>query len=66
MNGKEVTSRLAIYTVKKTIVSQPAKNRLILHSDQGSQFTLKKFVELCKSVNITQSMSKTGYSYVML
>jgi transposase InsO family protein len=64
LNGKEITSELAINTVKKALASQPTtRGQLILHSDQGSQFTSKEFVEFCESVNITQSMSKAGYPY---
>ena len=64
INGKEITSDLAIRTVKKALSAQPAvREQLILHSDQGSQFTSKEFVEFCESVHITQSMSKAGYPY---
>lgn len=64
MNGKEITSKLAINTVRKALASQPLlKGELILHSDQGSQFTSKEFVEFCETVQITQSMSKAGYPY---
>jgi transposase InsO family protein len=64
LNGKEITSELAINTVKKALALQPALHgQLILHSDQGSQFTSKAFVEFCESVHITQSMSKAGYPY---
>ena len=62
--GKEITSQLAIKTVKKALKSQPKiKDSLILHSDQGVQFTSKEFTDFCKSVHITQSMSKAGYPY---
>ena len=58
------TSNLAIRTLQKALESQPPiKGGLILHSDQGSQFTSKAFVEFCESVNVTQSMSKAGYPY---
>lgn len=36
---------------------------LILHSDHGSQYTSKAFVEFCESVHVIQSMSKAGYPY---
>ncbi|MGN8833731.1 transposase, partial [Selenomonas montiformis] len=36
---------------------------LILHSDQGAQFTSREFTEFCESAGITQSMSKAGYPY---
>lgn len=41
----------------------PAKGGLILHSDQGSQYTSKAFIEFCESVHVAQSMSKAGYPY---
>jgi transposase InsO family protein len=64
LNGKEITGDLAIRTVKKALSLQPAiKEQLILHSDQGSQFTSKEFIEFCESIHITQSMSKAGYPY---
>ena len=51
-------------TLKKALESQPVlKGELILHSDQGSQFTSKAFVEFCESVHVTQSMSKAGCPY---
>ena len=39
------------------------KEGIIVHSDQGSQYTSKAFIEFCKSVHVTQSMSKAGYPY---
>ena len=61
---RHITSDLAIRTLQKALESQPAmKGELILHSDQGSQFTSKAFVEFCESVHVTQSMSKAGYPY---
>ena len=64
ITDKNITSDLAIRTLKKALNSQPYRQKdLILHSDQGSQFTSKDFVEFCESVNITQSMSKAGYPY---
>lgn len=55
---------LTINTLKKAQSSQAIpRNGLILHSDQGSQYTSKAFVEFCESVNLTQSMSKTGHPY---
>jgi len=52
LNGKEITSELAISALKKAIVSQPKlKTGLILHSDQGSQFTSEAFTDFCKLVN---------------
>lgn len=64
ITDRHITSDLAIRTLQKALDSQPAvKGELILHSDQGSQYTSKAFVEYCKSVHVTQSMSKAGYPY---
>lgn len=64
ITDKKITSDLAIRTVKKALEMQPAvKAGLILHSDQGTQFTSKDFIDYCKSVGITQSMSRAGCPY---
>ena len=64
ITDRHITSDLAIRTLQKALDSQSAiKNGLLLHSDQGSQFASRAFVEFCKSVHITQSMSKAGYPY---
>lgn len=64
ITDRNITSDLAIRTLKKALDSQPKiQGELILHSDQGVQFTSKEFTEFCKENNITQSMSKAGYPY---
>lgn len=64
ITDRSITSDLAIRTVQKALASQPKiQGELILHSDQGSQFTSKAFIEFCDSVHVTQSMSKAGYPY---
>ncbi len=64
ITDRHITSDLAIRTLQKALDSQPAiKGELILHSDQGSQYTSKAFEEFCESVHVTQSMSKAGYPY---
>lgn len=64
LNGKEITAELAINTLKKAINSQSKlSEELILHSDQGSQYTSKDFINFCELVNIKQSMSKAGYPF---
>ena len=61
ITDRQITSDLAIRTLQKALDSQPAlKGELILHSDQGSQYTSKAYVEFCESVHVTQSMSKAG------
>ncbi len=64
ITDRHITSDLAVRTLQKALDSQPAiKGGLILHSDQGSQYTSKAFIEFCESVQVTQSMSKAGYPY---
>ncbi len=64
ITDKNITADLAIRTVKKALESQPAiKGKLILHSNQGSQYTSKEFTDFCTKAGITQSMSKAGYPY---
>ena len=64
ITDRHITSDLAIRTLRKALETQPAiKGDLVLHSDQGSQYTSKAFVEFCETVHITQSMSKAGYPY---
>ena len=64
ITDKNITSDLAIRTLKKALESQAKINdKLILHSDQGSQYNSKDFTEFCKSAGITQSMSKAGCPY---
>ena len=64
ITDSSITADLAKRTLQKALESQPAiKGVLILHSDQGSQFTSREFVEYCEKMKVTQSMSKAGYPY---
>ena len=64
ITDRNITSDLAIRTLQKALVSQGTiTGELILHSDQGPQYTSKAFTDFCKDVNVTQSMSKAGYPY---
>lgn len=64
LNGKEITSELAIRTLELALKSnKPSIEGLILHSDQGSQYTSKEFREFCSTNKIIQSMSKAGCPY---
>ena len=64
LRGLKRISSLYVSNLKYQRINLPAlKGELILHSDQGSQFTSKAFVEFCESVHVTQSMSKAGYPY---
>ena len=65
ITDKNITADLAKRTLEKAIHSQPGidLSKLLLHSDQGSQYTSKEFTEFCEKLGITQSMSKAGYPY---
>lgn len=65
ITDKHIAADFAKRTLQKAIASQPGFNtsNLILHSDQGSQYTSKEFTDFCSTVGITQSMSKVGYPY---
>ena len=64
ITDKQITSDLAIRTLKKAIKSQRTiKENLILQSDQGSQYTSKEFTEFCKKAGVTQSMRRSGCPY---
>ena len=64
ITDRHMTADLAVRTIRKAIESQPEiKGVLILHSDQGSQYTSNEFVEYCERMRVTQSMSKAGYPY---
>ena len=59
-----ITSDLAVRTPGKAMESrQGTIENLILHSDQGSQYTSRGFAEFCESAHVIQSMSKAGYPY---
>lgn len=65
ITDRNITSDLAKRTLEKAIHSQPGidLSKLLIHSDQGSQYTSKEFTEFCEKLGITQSMSKAGYPY---
>ena len=61
--GKIINYRLT-RALDKALNSQKSVSlALILHSDQGPQYTSKAFTEYCESCGVTQSMSKAGYPY---
>lgn len=65
VTGKEITSELAIRTLEKAFADNPSvlKKGIILHSDQGSQYTSKKFTGFCEAHGVKQSMSRAGCPY---
>ena len=63
VNSSRINTQLAIDTVSKALTRIGGESGMILHSDRGSQFTSKEFIEFCKDYKITQSMSKPGCPY---
>lgn len=65
ITDRNITADLAKRTLQKAIDSQPGidLSKLLVHSDQGSQYTSKEYTEFCESLGISQSMSKAGYPY---
>ncbi len=51
---------LVINTINKALLNKPSEVKLILHSDQGFQYTSKEYKEICSSNGIVISMSKKG------
>ncbi len=66
LNSGYINTELAVDTLKRAIKNENPGAGLILHSDQGCQFTSWTFVDFCKSQGIIQSMSKAGALMIML
>lgn len=63
LNGAHITAELAIATLQKALGLHKPEKGLILHSDQGTQFTSEDFVIFCEQHHVQQSMSRAGCPY---
>lgn len=63
VNSNYINTELSIETLTKSLEQEGHPSGLILHSDQGVQFTSWEFVMFCREQKITQSMSKAGCPY---
>lgn len=63
LNGASITANLAIRTLQKALKRHKPAKGLILHSDQGVQFTSKDFNNFCERHHVQQSMSHAGCPY---
>ena len=55
LNSKRIDAELAIQTLQIALDRNPVKGEIILHSDQGSQYTSRAFTEFCEEKGIRQS-----------
>ena len=61
--SRNMTADCAISALKKALVSQQFPKNVIIHSDRGSQFTSKEFMDFTKLMNLRQSFSAKGCPY---
>lgn len=63
LSSKTIDTKLAIDTLEIALKKNKKIDGLILHSDQGSQYTSHNFTDYCERNKIIQSMSKSGCPY---
>ncbi|MEG2584483.1 MAG: IS3 family transposase [Oscillospiraceae bacterium] len=63
ITSNKIDAELAIITLKTALKGVKTHKGIILHSDQGSQYTSKNFIEFCGQNGIIQSMSRAGCPY---
>lgn len=61
--GMEMTTQLVKRALIKAYEREKPQKGLIIHSDQGSQFTSKEYVETIEKLNMVRSMSRRGNCY---
>ena len=61
--GKRMTVELVQRTLNKAIKSQDYPEAVILHSDQGSQYTSHEYENLVNLYGMTHSFCRKGYPY---
>lgn len=60
-SGQSATTDLAIITLSEALQRTRCDTaKLVLHSDQGTQYTSREFTAYCRDLGITQSMSAAG------
>ena len=62
-NSSHINVELAVKTLRVALERNHHPKNLMLHSDQGSQYTSRAFTVICKKEGIQQSMSKVGCPY---
>ncbi|MCT0447552.1 IS3 family transposase, partial [Lactococcus cremoris] len=61
--GKRMTVGLVQRTLNKAVQSQNKPKAIIIHSDQGSQYTSHEYEENINLYGMTHSFSRKGYPY---
>lgn len=61
--GTDMTASLVTDTVRDALQKEMVANGLILHSDQGSQYSSQAYYDLSQEYHFTPSMSKRGCPY---
>lgn len=61
--GKRMTSELVVNTLTKAFLTEDPEEGLIIHSDQGSQYSSNDYCNLVKNLGLVQSMSRRGNCY---
>jgi transposase InsO family protein len=63
VTSDRIDAKLAIKTLKTAMSHAKGAKGIILHSDQGCQYTSKVFTKFCEQNGIIQSMSRAGCPY---
>lgn len=61
--GKRMTSNLVIDTLTRAFLLEDPEEGLVIHSDQGSQYSSKEYSRLVNKLGLVQSMSRRGNCY---
>lgn len=61
--SRRIDARLAIDTLGEALGRTGGKRGILLHSDQGCQYTSAEFREYCGEKGVLQSMSRAGCPY---
>ena len=63
LSSNHIDSKLAMDTLAIALKRRKPAKGIILHSDQGTQYTSKDFSMFCENNYVQQSMSKAGCPY---
>lgn len=58
--SRNISTQLATHTFRSAYEARGKPDRLLFHSDRGSQYTSKTFVELLQKCGVRQSFSNSG------